>query len=120
MKKEDVLRIAFQTLDQRQQTYGDPYEGITLMADMLSAYLGVVIEPHDVCIIEIIQKICRLKRVNGDHLDSWVDIAGYAGIGSEVADERKKETTSLKEYLREEFRMEDPSSKDIAKPKGKA
>ena len=120
MKKEDVLRLAFQTLEQRQQTYGDPYEGIALMADMLSAYLGVDIEPHDVCIIEIIQKVCRLKRQDGDHLDSWIDIVGYAGIGSEVADERKKETASFKEYLRKEFGMEDPSSKDIAEPKGKA
>jgi hypothetical protein len=117
MKKEDVLRLAFQTVEQREDTYGSPYENFKKVADMLTAYLGVDVQPHDVCVIEIIQKIVRLQTSNGLHNDSWVDIAGYAGIGAEVSHE---EEISIKEYLRKEFRMEDPLSKDIAKPQSKA
>jgi hypothetical protein len=119
MKKEDVLRLAFQTLEQREDTYGTPYENFKRVADMLTAYLGVDVQPHDVCVIEIIQKIVRLQTSNGLHSDSWIDIAGYAGIGAEVAHEEEKESISIKEFLRKSFRMEDPPSKDTSKSQSK-
>ena len=34
----------------------------------------------------ILVKVARLAQ-NPDHLDSWVDIAGYAGLGFELAKE---------------------------------
>jgi len=120
MKKEDVLRLAFQTVEQRGDTYGSPYENFKKVADMLTAYLGVDVQPHDVCVIEIIQKIVRLQTSNGLHGDSWIDIAGYAGIGAEVAYEEEKESISIKEFLRKSFRMEDSPSQDTSKPQSKA
>lgn len=105
MRKEDILKTAIRTLEQRQEMYGSPFDGIAMMAQMLSVYLDREISPYDVCVIEIIQKICRLKRNDGLHDDSWVDIAGYAGIGSEVADEDQ----AIKEFICKEFRVEDTS-----------
>jgi len=105
MRKEDILKTAIRTLEQRQEMYGSPFDGISMMAQMLSVYLDRMISPHDVCVIEIIQKICRLKKNNGLHDDSWVDIAGYAGIGSEVAHEDQ----TVEEFICKEFRMENTS-----------
>jgi len=120
MKKEDLLRMAFQTVEQRGDTYGSPYEGFARVAEMLTAYLGIDIEPHDVCIIEIIQKIVRLQTTRGLHNDSWIDIAGYAGIGAEVSHEAEKEKADLKKFLCKEFGMENTSSQNSTKSEGKA
>lgn len=41
--------------------------------------------PHDVCIINILQKISRLQETPG-HYDSLVDIAAYTAIYKTVFD----------------------------------
>ena len=75
---------------ERERTYGDPTENFTRIADALNAlgYLGPVgkIHPHDVAVIMMVVKLSRIVN-SPHHLDSYIDIAGYAACGVEVARE---------------------------------
>lgn len=62
----------------RQKDYGPPEESFVRIAKMWSAYLGAPIFPQDVVNLMVLLKVCRAK--NGYHYDSYLDIAGYAGL----------------------------------------
>ena len=46
---------------------------------------GEKILPSDVAIIMALVKIARLAASPG-HEDSWIDLAGYAALGAEIAE----------------------------------
>ena len=52
--------------------------------------LPVDIEPEDVAIMMGMLKIARLAS-NPQHMDSWVDLAGYAACGGEIAGKEAQE-----------------------------
>lgn len=54
------------------------------IAALWSVIVGVEVNPVQVALCLIQLKIARLV-VNPSHKDSWVDIVGYGGLGSEVA-----------------------------------
>lgn len=85
MKREDVLdRAKEYTTGDRESSYGSPEDNFTLVAALWSAYLGITVLPHDIALLMTLLKVARLKA-NPRHEDSWVDIAGYAACGGEVA-----------------------------------
>ena len=45
---------------------------------------AICIEPEDVAIMMALLKISRLAATP-DHLDGWIDIAGYAALGGEIS-----------------------------------
>jgi hypothetical protein len=51
---------------------------------MWSSYLDHTIEPHDVAAMMIIVKLSRIQT-SPTKRDSWVDLAGYAALGCEIA-----------------------------------
>lgn len=60
----------------RQEDYGTPTDNHGTTAALWSTYLGTIITPRQVCIMNMLQKISRDMCKDGhDHL---VDIAGYA------------------------------------------
>lgn len=63
-------------LGDRRAFYGPPKINHTRTAAMWSAYLGVQVSPHQVCLMNILQKISR--DANRQKIDNLVDIAGYA------------------------------------------
>jgi hypothetical protein len=63
-------------LGDRRAFYGPPKINHTRTAAMWSAYLGVQVTPHQVCLMNILQKISR--DANRQKIDNLVDIAGYA------------------------------------------
>ena len=69
----------------REDTYGGPESSFSLIASFWSAYLAQDIAPHDVAALLALLKIARLKRADGKHRDSWLDLAGYAACGAECA-----------------------------------
>lgn len=69
----------------RQDTYGTPTESLGRIAGLWSVVLGQEIEPAQVALLLASLKVARLS-VGLDHRDGWVDLAGYAAIGAEVAD----------------------------------
>jgi hypothetical protein len=85
-----VLEEAFATIIDRGETHGDFGENQLLTSILWSAYLAAGaspsdLRPHDVCVLNILQKISRLRcgRPDRDHL---VDIAGYAEIAARLTE----------------------------------
>lgn len=68
---------------ERAATYGDATASFERIATIWSAIIGHTIDAHDVALMMIGMKISR--AVGEPHLDNYVDIAGYAGLGAELA-----------------------------------
>lgn len=84
MTREELLDEAKRiVMGARQENYGSPESNFKTIADMWTAYLKVVIEPVDVAAMMVLMKVARLAN-KSDHMDSWVDIAGYAANGAEI------------------------------------
>lgn len=86
--REFVLRLASAAINgPREESYGSPSENFSTIARLWSVYLGYTIMPEDVAILMVLLKAARAK--NGEfNLDTYVDIAGYAALGAEVATEQ--------------------------------
>ena len=86
MKRGKVLRKAFNLVHgQRAEKYGPPLTNHQRIAAGFSVIFDQEVKPSQVVKALIWIKIARLLNDNDD--DSWVDIAGYAAIGSEIADD---------------------------------
>jgi hypothetical protein len=80
----------------RLQDYGKPEDNFLRIARLWNTHLlnsGIldslsdeskIITPADVATMVILLKVARLCN-SPDHLDSWIDIAGYAACGAECA-----------------------------------
>ena len=86
MKRSEILAKAEQavTVD-RAATHGDVENSFATLAAIWSVRLGVSITPAQATIMMIDLKTVR-AWTNPTHADSWVDCAGYAACGGEVAD----------------------------------
>lgn len=73
---------AYVTKD-RAETHGDAEANFGLIAAYWSAHLGRNIKSHDVAVMMALMKLARMKA-NPAHVDSAVDLAGYAAIGGEI------------------------------------
>lgn len=67
----------------RAATHGGAEDSFGLIAEYWSAHLDTHVSATDVCAMMCLLKIARI-RGNPDHLDSWIDVAGYAALGGEV------------------------------------
>lgn len=68
----------------REQDYGTPEDNFDRIAKMWSAYMGVEFNPVDVSMFMVMLKVARIAK-SPDNMDSWVDLAGYASCGGEIA-----------------------------------
>ena len=64
-------------LNNRAESYGSTVECFNLIASSWSQYLGCEVSSKDVAVMMCLLKIARHKQ-NQDHVDSLVDLAGYA------------------------------------------
>jgi len=71
-------------MQDRNAQYGEPTDTFRVIAALWSAYLEQPITPADAVILVSLLKVARLKA-NPAHTDSWIDLAGYASIGGELA-----------------------------------
>jgi hypothetical protein len=86
MKRADILATAseYVTTD-RAATHGDAEDNFRRIAELWKAYLGVDdITTIDVAVMLALLKVARI-RSNPTHADNWIDIAGYAACGGEIA-----------------------------------
>lgn len=87
MKRKEVLSLAEQCVNgKREQDYGSPEDNFRTIADMWTAYKGVSFTTVDVAMMMSLLKIARIKNGGGTG-DSFVDLAGYAACGGELATE---------------------------------
>ena len=86
MNRTEILDTAKQyvTVD-RAATHGNGAEdSFQTIADFWSAYLGRSVSTSDVCAMMCLLKLARIQG-NPEHIDSWVDLAGYGSLGGERA-----------------------------------
>lgn len=69
---------------QREKDYGTPEDNFGRIAEFWTTYMGVEFGTVDVAIMMALLKISRLSN-NPEHMDNWVDLAGYAACGGEIA-----------------------------------
>ena len=83
MTGELLLRQAATIVANRRAVYGDPASSMDLVARRWSITLGLTVTPAQVTLCLIDLKLARLTH-DPNHLDSMVDIAGYAAVLREV------------------------------------
>lgn len=69
----------------REREHGQPRHNFRRIAKMWSGYLEQEISASDVCVMMVLLKAARLRHKLSD--DSFIDMAGYAALGSEVGDD---------------------------------
>lgn len=83
--RSEVLAAAERCVNgDRDQTHGQPAVVFQRIADLWSAHLGITVTPAQVAELMVLFKVARISS-NPRHVDSWVDVAGYAACGAEVA-----------------------------------
>ena len=85
-RKECLDQAAECVLQNRQDQYGDVEDCFKKIARLWNAYLPstIELEPFDVASMMALLKIARIQA-NPKHGDSWVDLAGYAACGADIA-----------------------------------
>ena len=83
MKGELLLRQAASIVANRRRAYGDPAASMAAVARRWSITLGRSVTPAQVALCLIDLKLARVAH-DPTHLDSIVDIAGYAAVLREV------------------------------------
>ena len=86
MHRREVLKKAGELITQdREREHGLPRHNFARISRMWSGYLEKDITPSDVCVMMVLLKAARLRHKLSD--DSFIDMAGYAALGSEVGDD---------------------------------
>ena len=83
MTSWSILGHTAKVLEERRDDYGDPVEQFRAIADRWSITLGTPITPSQVALCMIDLKLARLAYDPG-HIDSMVDVIGYAALLREV------------------------------------
>ena len=85
MTRSEILAAAAHAVTQdRNATHGEPEDSFGLIAAYWSAHLDRPISSSDVAVMMNLLKLARIKT-SPHHADHWIDIAGYAACGGEVA-----------------------------------
>lgn len=90
----EALREAARIISgDRDAQYGGPEDNFGRIASIWSTLFDYQFTKEDVAVAMVALKLARYASKSGFQPDTWIDIAGYAGLGYEVgknADERAK------------------------------
>ncbi len=89
MNRSSMLWHLEETLKERGDEYGTPEENFGRIAALWSEWLQFEVTEQDVGAMMMLFKIARLQSKR-DHSDSYLDIAGYAILTLEVAQNSRK------------------------------
>lgn len=86
MTRKELLQKAEKCVNgDRDLKYGKPENNFKLIAAYWGVHLGIYLTPKEVAVMLALMKIARLKSSEFESEDSWVDLAGYAACGAEIA-----------------------------------
>ena len=84
MDRSQALENVERILEERGANYGDLRENWQQTAKMIEMIVGVDIRPEQFGAIMIAMKLSRLSNADCQHLDSLLDIIGYAALTIEI------------------------------------
>ena len=88
-QKSNLQQAAEIIYNDREKTHGDPTKNVMTIATYWSTHIKqshgihVALTPEDICAMMIFLKLARIGS-NPDHVDSWIDIAGYVGLQDRI------------------------------------
>ena len=89
MNRASCLKKADECVNgKREQDHGSPESNFSRIAGLWSAYAGFMFSPTDVAMMMALLKIARIQTGTATE-DSFVDLAGYAACGCEIATEER-------------------------------
>lgn len=95
MTRAEILQTAEKMVcGHREQDYGAPEDNFQVIGDLWSTYIGVPIDATDVALMMCLFKIARLTTGAGT-ADSYIDLAGYAACGGEIAGRRSADAEAV-------------------------
>ena len=103
MKRAEILKEAEKCVcGNREQDYGSPENNFRTIAAFWATYLNskhdsdvcIAIEPEDVAVMLALLKIARISSGRMKD-DNWIDLAGYAACGGEIAAARFEFTSAM-------------------------
>lgn len=80
LRSEFINTVSKIVNESRVSEYGKPEDSFANIASFWSTYLDTDISREDVAVMMALLKIARIKA-DIKHIDSWVDLAGYAVCG---------------------------------------
>ena len=83
MRADEALMQVQAIIRQRGESYGDVRSNMADTAKRMSLTLGAPVTPANVCLLMIDLKLARLKETP-KHIDSVLDIMGYAALLAEL------------------------------------
>lgn len=92
-RKETLEKAIVCVCGQREKDYGSPEDNFRIITQLWTAYTGYPFDSKDVAMMMALLKIARIASGTATE-DSFVDLAGYAACGAEIA---TKEKDSFKE-----------------------
>jgi len=99
MTRAETLDKAKQCVcGQRENEYGSPEDNFLTIAKLWSAYKDVEFSATDVAMMMALLKIARIRTGTATE-DSFVDLAGYAACGAEIASKNRINTKHGKENV---------------------
>lgn len=99
MTRAETLDKAKQCVcGQRENDYGSPEDNFLTIAKLWSAYKNVDFSANDVAMMMALLKIARIRTGTATE-DSFVDLAGYAACGAEIASKNRINTKHGKENV---------------------
>jgi len=87
MNRSKALENVQAILKQRGESYGDLRKNWTQTSQMMSMIAGEDITPEQFGAMMIAMKLSRLANSECKHVDSLLDIIGYAALTLEIIDE---------------------------------
>jgi hypothetical protein len=100
VNRAELLEAALDAVNARPKAYGPPERNFDRIAALWTTYVdgknpreegglatlipSVIFDAVDVACMMVLMKVARLEETPV-HLDSWIDIAGYAACGAECA-----------------------------------
>jgi hypothetical protein len=81
-----LLQHAAGVLERRERVYGRAVDKFALVAALWSLTLGIEVSPAQVALCMVDLKLARVAR-DPTHLDSIIDVAGYAALLRDVTRE---------------------------------
>lgn len=83
MKRAEILDAAKACVcGEREQDYGTPEDSFGLIGRLWTVYMGTLFTAKDVAMMLALLKVARIH--NGDKMDSFIDLAGYAACAGEI------------------------------------
>lgn len=92
---DDILKKADAIVHgERNAAYGHPYDDYKRVSDIYNAITGDYVSPDDCALVMICVKLARIGKhhnTNTVHVDSLVDLAGYAWVYGQVVETMSRE-----------------------------